>query len=112
MNNPDQLYTVVLITAPDQQTAEDIAEVLVENKIAACVNLLPGVRSIYRWQGDIEREEEVMLMVKTRLDLVAEKLIPLVKEQHPYDVPEILALPVLQGTEEYLDWINQSTRGG
>ena len=94
---------VVLCTAPDQPTAEKVAQGLVEGRLAACVNAIPGVKSFYRWQGKIEADEEVQLLIKTprhRFDEVAAWL----EANHPYDVPEIVALDAREVSEAYLSW--------
>lgn len=98
---------VVLCTCPDAATAERIATALVEARLAACVNVVPGVSSTYRWQDGICRDSEVLLIVKTaneRFDALRERLLAL----HPYDVPEIIALGVVDGSAPYLDWIAAS----
>jgi periplasmic divalent cation tolerance protein len=101
---------VVLITAPSLQVAEQIAQCLVQKKLAACVNILPSIQSTYRWEGKIHHETEILLMAKTRASLFDDHLIPAVLEIHPYKVPEIIAVPVLNGLPGYLEWINQETR--
>lgn len=101
---------VVLITAPNEDTAEKVAKALVEERLAACVNVLPGVRSIYRWQGRVEDERELLLVVKTATDRMT-RLMQRVQEIHPYACPEVLALPVDAGTPAYLDWVIEETRG-
>ena len=95
---------VVLITAPDREVGEKLARSLVEAKLAACVSLLPGVTSIYRWEGEIERSEETLLVIKTTADRVTD-LTRCAVELHPYDVPEVIALPVDGGHKPYLDWV-------
>ena len=102
-------FILVLVTAPDQDSAELLAKTLVEKKIAACVNLFSGMRSIYRWEGEVQEEQEVLLMIKTQTGLMENQLIPLVQELHPYDVPEIIALPIVAGEKNYLDWILSET---
>jgi periplasmic divalent cation tolerance protein len=100
---------VTLMTAPDADTAARIARALVEERLAACVNLVPGVRSIYRWRGKVEDEAEVLLVAKTRAD----RLGPLAKrlrELHPYELPELVALGDAGGLEEYLDWVREEAR--
>ena len=106
MNAP---YIIVLITVPDREQAQSIAEILVQERWAACVNILPSIHSIFHWQGDIAREEEVLLLAKSRRDLFS-SLAHRVKELHSYTVPEIIALPILEGSEEYLRWLEESTR--
>ncbi len=100
---------VVLISAPSKEVGKQIAASLVEKKLAACVNILPSVNSIYTWEGQIHDEEEVLLLVKTRADLFEDRLIPAVKAIHPYEVPEIIALPVAAGLKKYLDWMEEAT---
>ena len=96
---------VVLCTFPDLDQARQIGAALIERQVAACVNLLPGVESIYRWQGKVERAGEVLAVIKTTRypDLEAA-----IKDLHPYEVPEILALPVAAGLPAYLGWLEES----
>lgn len=95
---------VALSTAPDAETGARIARTLVEERLAACVNLVPGVRSIYRWQGAIEDGHEVLLVMKTRADRV-EALGARLRALHPYALPELVALPAAGGLAAYLDWV-------
>ena len=94
----------VLITAPDMETAERIGTTVVEERLAACANVVPGVTSIFRWQGAVEREQEVLVVLKTTSDGV-DRLRERVVGLHPYDVPEVIALPVGAGHEPYLEWV-------
>ena len=105
----DAEVLVVLITVPTMEIGETIAQHLLDRRLAACVNILPGVRSIYSWGGEINDDQELLLIVKTRMQLFQEQLIPAVQSLHPYDVPEILALPVVQGNRDYLDWVTRET---
>jgi periplasmic divalent cation tolerance protein len=94
---------VILCTAPDHRTAEKLARGLVEGRLAACVNAISGVKSFYRWQGKIEADEEIQQLIKTprrRFDEVA----AWIEANHPYDVPEIVALPAEKVSEGYLSW--------
>lgn len=102
---------VVLITAPSQEVARGIASTLLEQKLAACVNVLPGVRSYYTWKGEPQEDQEVLLFVKTRLALFENYLIPAVRAVHPYELPEIIAFTVQAGLEGYLKWIEEETSG-
>jgi len=102
---------VVLITVCDQEEGRKIADALVGRRKAACVNMVPQVRSLFRWEGKTEDEEESLLIVKTRAELFPE-LEALVKEIHSYEVPEIIALPIVQGNEAYLKWIGEETGAG
>jgi periplasmic divalent cation tolerance protein len=95
---------VVLSTVPDSATAQRIAESLVSERLAACVNVFEGVRSIYRWSGMVQREREVLMVLKTTSEAVQQLRMRLV-ELHPYDVPEVLALGVTDGHVPYLDWV-------
>ena len=96
---------VVLCTFPDVEQAREIAAALVERRLAACVNLLPGVESIYCWEGKVERAGEVLGVIKTTRYPELEAAL---KELHPYEVPEILALPVAAGLAGYLKWLGES----
>jgi periplasmic divalent cation tolerance protein len=100
---------VVLVTAANREEAERIAHALVKERLAACVNLVGGVRSIYRWQGEVETAEEVLLLIKTREEAV-HALRGRVHELHSYDVPEFLVLAVEQESEAYLAWILSNVR--
>jgi periplasmic divalent cation tolerance protein len=104
MSSPDPAVQVVLMTAPDLDTAARLGRALVEERLAACVNLLPGLRSIYRWEGALHDDAEVLLLVKTRSDRL-EALSARVSELHPYALPEVLALPASGGSAAYLDWV-------
>jgi periplasmic divalent cation tolerance protein len=100
---------VVFITAPSREVAHQIATGLLEKKLAACVNVVPAIQSIYSWQGAVCADDEVLLIVKSRAALFDEKLLPAVQDMHPYDVPEIIALPVVMGSQSYLDWVGDET---
>ncbi len=95
---------VVLVTAPDAEVAARLARAIVEERLAACVNVVPGVRSIYRWQGAVQDDSEVLLVMKTRADRV-DALGARVRELHPHDVPEVLALAAAGGSADYLAWV-------
>ncbi|MBL8955538.1 MAG: divalent-cation tolerance protein CutA [Myxococcaceae bacterium] len=100
---------VVLITAPSQEKATELAHALVNEKLAACVNLVPGVRSIYRWEGAVEDAQEVLMLAKTttdRFDALHQRVLAL----HPYQVPEVVRLDIAAGHLPYLDWVRDSTR--
>jgi periplasmic divalent cation tolerance protein len=101
---------VVLITAGSQEEAERIAQVLVAEMLAACVNVVPGVTSIYRWEGEVQRDQEWLLVAKSRRD-VLDRLVERVQEIHSYDVPEIIALPLAGGSEPYLRWLDSVVEG-
>jgi periplasmic divalent cation tolerance protein len=99
---------IVLITAGSQEEARKIANALVERRLAACVNIVPQVESIYRWQGKVETAEESLLLIKTQAELF-DRVSNAVKELHSYDLPECLMLEVAAGSPEYLDWIAKNT---
>ena len=102
-------FSVALSTAPNMERAAEIARVLVEEGLCACVNILPAVRSIYLWDGEICDGAEVMCVIKTRanrVDALRERLVAL----HPYEVPELVVLDVIDGHEPYLSWIDASCR--
>ncbi len=99
---------VVFITASSREEAAKLAEALVAEKLAACVNRVDGVSSVYWWEGKVEHAVESLLIAKTRGDLV-EKLAARVKELHSYTVPEVIALPILSGNPDYLKWIAEVT---
>lgn len=102
---------VCLATFPDMATAREIARQLVEQRLAACANLIPGAESIYRWQGKMEQSGEVLCIFKTTTEK-ADALQAQLKALHPYEVPEFLILPVLKGLPEYLAWIKDSCSPG
>lgn len=99
---------VVYITAPNEDEATKIARTIVEERLAGCVNIIGGIRSIYSWKGKIEDEPEVLMIVKTRRELF-ESLSKKVKELHSYTVPEIIALPIIEGSQDYLSWLEEVT---
>jgi periplasmic divalent cation tolerance protein len=99
---------VVLVTTPSAELAAGLARTLVEERLAACGNVLPGVRSLYRWEGEVHDDTEALLVLKTsraRFEALRERVLSL----HPYDVPEVLALPVEAGSAPYLAWIAGET---
>lgn len=100
---------VALSTVATTEDAERIARSLVEKGVAACVNVVPGVVSFYRWKGRLERDAEVLLVIKTRGERFEELKTALLAE-HPYEVPELVALPITAGHERYLEWLADSVR--
>jgi periplasmic divalent cation tolerance protein len=104
----DDLLTVV-VTAPGGD-GERIARVLVEEGLAACVNIVPSVRSIYRWEGKVEDESESLLVIKTVAGAL-EGLKTRIRQIHPYEAPELIALPIVEGLEGYLEWIRRGCSG-
>jgi periplasmic divalent cation tolerance protein len=101
-------YIVVFVTAGSEKEAEKIAQALLKEKLAACINIVPGLKSMFRWKGQISTEEEVLLLIKTK-DKLFEKLKKRIIELHSYEVPEIIALGILAGSEKYLEWLKKET---
>ena len=104
----DDDFLIAWCACPSRQVADRLAEALVERRAAACVTTLPGARSTYRWDGEIERTDEVLLMIKTRAACWP-SLESIVAELHPYDVPELIASPLCKGAPAYLQWLADST---
>lgn len=103
------MIKIVLCTVDEPETAHKLARELVNRRLAACVNIIPKVSSVYKWKGELEVAEEVLLLAKTSPERVPD-LIQQVSQLHPYDVPEILTLPVDQGLGAYLDWVLAETK--
>jgi periplasmic divalent cation tolerance protein len=101
---------VVLMMAGSQEEAQKIAAALVREMLAACVNVVPGVSSVYWWEGQVQQDEEWLLIAKTRRD-VLDDLVRRVQALHSYDVPEIIALPLVGGSQAYLKWIDSVVHG-
>ena len=104
------LYIVVFVTCSTEKETKKIARTLVGKKLAACVNIIPKISSLYWWQGKIESSKELLLVIKTKKTHL-KKLIKEVKAIHVYTVPEIIALPIIEGNRDYLDWIDNSIKG-
>lgn len=102
-------YVVLFITTADDEEAQLISRVLLEQRKAACISIVPKVNSLFWWQGNIEQAEESLLVVKTRAELLDE-IVKLVKEIHSSDVPEIIALPIVGGSQDYLEWVGEEAR--
>jgi periplasmic divalent cation tolerance protein len=100
---------LVMCTCPDDTIAAEIATALIEQNLAACVNRIPGVKSWYRWQGHIEKNEEVLLLIKTTGSRLTE-LEAMVHRLHPHEVPEFIALPIAAGSAAFLQWIRDSVQ--
>ncbi|PON70502.1 Divalent ion tolerance protein [Trema orientale] len=100
---------VVYVTVPNKEEGKKLAESIVKEKLAACVNRVPGIESVYQWEGKVQTDSEELLIIKTRQSLL-EALTKHVEENHPYDVPEVIALPINGGSTPYLEWIKNSTR--
>ena len=105
---PRDSYVVVLVTVPDVACGEKIARALVDERLAACVNRLGPIRSLFRWKGALDAADEQLLLIKSRLGLFA-RLEARIAQLHPYETPEIVALPIVAGASRYLDWIAAET---
>lgn len=104
-------FKLVLVTCPDLPTAHTIAEGLLESNLAACVNLIPNMVSLYKWQGKVEQAAEVQLFIKTN-EINFTKLESYVSQHHPYDVPEVIALDIEQGSSAYIKWLGENLSTG
>lgn len=103
------MYTVIFITAANKKEAQRIAKLLLKNKLAACVNIVPKVESLFWWKGKIDHAKEVSLIIKSKKTKL-NQIIKLVKSLHSYQVPEIIALPIIAGYKPYLRWLGESLR--
>ncbi len=101
-------YITIFCTVPSEHVGIEIASEIVSKKIGACGNLVPSLTSIYTWNNEVCRDDELLLIIKTREDLFG-KVEKAITRLHPYDVPEIIAMPIIQGNKEYLDWISDTT---
>jgi periplasmic divalent cation tolerance protein len=102
-------YIIVFVTVSNSQEAEKIADVLLNERKAACVNMVSSVKSKFWWEGKIDSAEESMLIVKTRMSLFNE-VVSRIKEVHSYEVPEIIAVPIIAGNDDYLRWISDEVK--
>ena len=99
------MHSLIICTCPDQNTAEMLANHLVDESLAACVNIVPGITSVYQWEGKRETGTELLLLIKTREEMYA-RLEKRITELHPYELPEIIAVNIENGNSGYLNWIN------
>ena len=106
---PSDQFVVVLTTFPADGEAEKLAQTLIEERLAACVNILPPMRSIYTWKGSIEKSDERQIVIKTSSARVGE-LETRLKALHPYDVPEFVVIPIVEGSHDYLSWVAENTK--
>ncbi|XP_046736058.1 divalent-cation tolerance protein CutA isoform X1 [Diprion similis] len=107
MSNISGIHSVAYVTVPSNEVAKNISRGLVKNKLAACVNIIPQITSIYEWKGEINEDQEILLMIKTRTEIV-DALTKFIKENHPYEVCEVISLPIHNGNKQYLDWISET----
>jgi len=105
----DGKYVAVYVTVPSQDAGRKVAAALLEEKLAACVNIVPAIESHYWWEGKIQADAESLLMIKTKAELL-ESLTEKVKEVHAYDVPEVIGVPILGGNAAYLKWIDANVK--
>ncbi|MBP7819814.1 MAG: divalent-cation tolerance protein CutA [Candidatus Methanofastidiosum sp.] len=101
--------SIVLTTVPNEEVAKNLSKILLENRVAACVNIIPNVKSLYWWNRLIEFSNELLLLIKTTEEKYNE-LEALIKKNHPYEIPEIISLDIQKGLKEYLNWIEDETR--
>jgi len=101
------MYIVIFVTAANKKEAGNIAEQLIKNKLAACVNITSEIESVFWWQGEIDRSKETLLVIKSKKSKLP-GIIKMVKSLHSYDLPEIIALPIVAGEKNYLRWIDES----
>ncbi len=104
ISNMDEI--VVLVTAGSEEEGLKISRILINEKAVACVNILPGIRSVFRWEGKVSEEQEVLLVAKT-VSGAFDRVVSLVRANHSYSVPEIIALPIQSGLSEYLSWVRE-----
>ncbi|KNA20922.1 hypothetical protein SOVF_047880 [Spinacia oleracea] len=100
---------VVYVTVPNKEAGKKLAESIVKARLAACVNRVPGIESVYEWKGEIQTDSEELLIIKTRESLL-DALTEHVKANHEYEVPEVIAMPIIGGNAPYLEWLKNSTR--
>lgn len=102
-------HTVILITVPSAESAKTLAHGIIERQLAACVNIIPQVTSVYRWEGKVNEDSEQLLVIKTETKLLKD-LAAAVRELHPYTVPELISLPITAGSQAYLNWVTDSVK--
>lgn len=98
---------IIFITTSSEDEAQKLSDILIEKRLVACVNIIPKVNSIFHWQGSVSHETEALMIAKS-IKKQMQKIIATVKQNHSYEVPEIIALPIIEGSEDYLNWINDS----
>ena len=103
----ERSFQVALCTVPDIATGEELAEIMVKQKLAACVNIIPAITSVYQWQGEIEKDPEVLMVIKTADELMAD-LEELLEQEHPYEDFELISCGIEQASSSYLDWLKNT----
>jgi periplasmic divalent cation tolerance protein len=101
------MYCIVIVTVPRMKVAQDIAKLLVNKRLAACVNIIPSITSFYRWENRLYQDKEILMMIKTK-KIFFTRLAKEIKAHHPYIVPEIIAVPIIKGNKKYLNWIKEN----
>ena len=102
-------FLLILCTCPDRSVASAVTTALLEERLAACVNRVPGIKSTYRWEGHVQEDDEVLLLIKTTANLFA-RVEDTIRKLHPYELPEVIGVPLTAGSAAYLDWIRSSTQ--
>ncbi len=110
LNSDENTYQLIFCTCPDEKTAAELASLLVKQRYAACVNIVPGLTSVYRWQEKIETSSEYLLLIKSRADRYP-ALEGFIHEHHPYELPEVIAVSIDKGLAGYLQWIDSELLG-
>eukprot|EP00200_Dunaliella_tertiolecta_P003429 CAMPEP_0202339062 /NCGR_PEP_ID=MMETSP1126-20121109/1089_1 /ASSEMBLY_ACC=CAM_ASM_000457 /TAXON_ID=3047 /ORGANISM="Dunaliella tertiolecta, Strain CCMP1320" /LENGTH=124 /DNA_ID=CAMNT_0048929567 /DNA_START=477 /DNA_END=851 /DNA_ORIENTATION=+ len=108
-SNPGLGVMIAYVTCGNQESANKLSDQLIEANLAACVNIVPGLTSVYKWEGKVEHDQELLLIIKTKESLMPE-LTEFVKKNHPYDEPEVIGLPVQAGSPSYLSWVLSNTK--
>lgn len=104
------MYCIIFVTCPSDKTAKKkIANILLKEKLVACINIIPKVKSLYWWKGKIEKSDEILMLIKSKIKLFDE-IKEKIKKNHPYEVPEIFYIKIEKGLEKYLEWINEVTK--
>lgn len=103
------MYCIVFVTCPNNKVANKIANILLKKKLAACINILPKIESMYWWEGKIEKSNESLMIIKTKSGLL-KKVENEIKKIHPYEVPEVISIKIDRGSEKYLNWIKRVTK--
>ncbi|XP_054714648.1 protein CutA homolog isoform X2 [Uloborus diversus] len=104
--NFTNVFSVSYVTAPNEDAAKKLAEGLVKEKLAGCVNIIPGIHSIYEWKGEIQKDAEVLMVIKSRTSRL-EEMTKFIRENHPYEVCEVISTPIQQGNPPYLKWLGE-----